>query len=147
MEPLTIAIGDEDRVERITLPPLGLRDRAMLIAHRLDSDHTNAAEPARIYSVQRIARLLLSLDPTIRIIGEGEGPTITTSEGLVFGLTPRDLELVLLAYPCPRRRHAGVSVETREVIRDVIDLGRVLNRHDRFCARLEQMERRHEGHA
>lgn len=137
-EPLTVLIGDEQRTHRIELPELGLRERSMLIAHRVDADTQRLDHEGR--ATQHIARLLLQLDPEIRIVHATEEPTVTTSQGLVFGLTPNRRELLLLAYPCPRSRHQAAALSCSEPVRDVIDLGRILNRHELFCTRLDELE-------
>lgn len=142
-EALTVLIaGSEPDEDLIQLPGLGLRERSMLLAARLDADLREALAESRlrIHILQTIARRLLQLDPGIRIVAEDDTPSILTSEGLRFGLTPNHTELTLLAHPCPRNRHQGAAVTCFEIIRDVVDLGRFLNRHERICARLDKLE-------
>lgn len=158
-EPLIVLIAEEpdhdDRDERIeansidasqiTVNEIGLRERAMTLASRFDADLADVPTGRfEMHALQRLARRLMQLAPEVRIVREDAGPTgptVTTSEGLKFGVTPSGFELVLLGFHCPRPRHEGVVVNAYELVRDVLELGRYLNRHERYCARLDKLAR------
>lgn len=146
-EPLIVLIAeepdrDDERIEansidasQITVNEIGLRERAMTLASRFDAD-------LEIHALQRLARRLMQFAPEVRIVREDAGPTgptVTTSEGLKFGVTPGGSELVLLGFHCSRPRHDGGTVNAYELVRDVLELGRYLNRHERYCARLDKL--------